>query len=84
MFEENYQRIMFRFLRHQSTVNEFVEEFMTRWKLDRDAPVQDEKFRDMIDRLFTSCDCYRPSPLEAWEISEEELRAEVKKLSPAW
>ena len=37
-----------------------------------------------MDRLFTSCDCYRPDPEGPIEISEEELRREILLFRYIW
>ncbi|NML65039.1 hypothetical protein HHL22_07455 [Hymenobacter sp. RP-2-7] len=84
MSEQAYQHVVTRFLKYQSGVDEFINEFMQLWKTDRNLATLDPRFRRLIDRLFTSCDCYRPEPLEAHEISEEELRSEVALLSYIW
>ncbi len=57
-FEQNYKAIILRFISQETNVDTFVDEFIARWKIDRDTDILDNKFRRMIDRLFTSCDCY--------------------------
>ena len=42
------------------------------------------RFGRLMDRLFTSCDCYRPDPEGPLEISEEELRRELSLFRYIW
>jgi hypothetical protein len=35
---------------------------------------------EMLDRVFTVCDCYSPSPSQIWEIDEKQLMSEIKEL----
>jgi hypothetical protein len=41
-------------------------------------------FEEMLDQIFTSCDCYTPVPSLAWEISGEQLLSEIRKLHDAY
>ena len=89
MNEDDYKPILAAYLGNGLTVDEYITAFMEQWKRDRDAawgkPLPEEsprqeQFHEMMNRLFTSCDCYdeHPDPESAWEISEEELRQEVQ------
>ena len=42
------------------------------------------RFDRLMDRLFTSCDCYWPDPEGPIEISEEELRRELSLFRYIW
>ena len=84
-FEQSYQAIILRFISQETTVDTFVNAFIARWQIDRDVDVSDSKFRRMIDRLFTSCDCYDAFPNRTLgQITEAELRNEVELLSHIW
>ena len=86
MLEADYKPIIEAYLARRSTVEGFITDFMYQWKVDRDKtlgqPLREEqpveaRFRDMMNRLFTSCDCYAERPEAAHEIAEHTLRAEV-------
>ena len=87
MNEGDYKPILADYLGNRLTVDEYISAFMKQWKHDRDeawsqplpeqAPRQ-EQFHEMMNRLFTSGDCYDEHPESPWEISEEELRQEVQ------
>jgi len=42
------------------------------------------RFGRLMDRVFTSCDCYRPDPEGPIEISEAELRRELSLFRYIW
>jgi hypothetical protein len=84
MSESAYRLIIEDYLNHQLTVNEFIDSFMKQWKQDRENESFDPRFRQLIDRLFTSCDCYDEEPEEEFEISETELKNEVRLLRSIW
>jgi hypothetical protein len=41
-------------------------------------------FEEMLDQIFTSCDCYAPAPSLAWDIDGEQLSDEIKRLYNAY
>jgi len=83
--EKAYQTIFDDYLSGKGGVDTFIERFMTQWRTDRDADTRlDERFQRLIDRVFTSCDCYSENPSDNFEISEEELRREVAMLRHIW
>lgn len=85
MAEEDYKAILDGYLEKRIEVNDFVNSFMNQWRIDRDAnTLFDNKFQRLIDRLFTSCDCYSEKPEHQIEISENELRNEVDLLRHIW
>jgi len=86
MLKADHKPIIEAYLAHHSTVEGFITDFMYQWKVDRDKawghPLQEEqpveaRFHDMMNRLFTSCDCYAEQPEASYEISEHTLRSEV-------
>ncbi|WP_375437681.1 hypothetical protein [uncultured Hymenobacter sp.] len=86
MAEADYQQLMTAYLSRQTTVDEFITSFMAQWRQDRDhtEKVFEEgeqmsavRFRRLMNRLFTSCDCSDKSPVGPFEITEEALRNEV-------
>ncbi|SFF31579.1 colicin immunity domain-containing protein [Spirosoma endophyticum] len=84
MSELAYKSIIYQFLNHKLTVEEFIDLYMQQWKSDRDDISLDPRFRRLIDRVFTSCDCYREAPKTAYEIDEKDLRNEIDLLSYIW
>ena len=85
MAEVDYKTILDNFLEKRIDVNEFTNSFMNQWRKDRDENISfDNKFERLIDRLFTTCDCYSESPESAEEINENELRNEVDLLRYIW
>ena len=87
MTETNYQQIIVPYLNRQTTADEFIASFMTQWRQDRDQPegVSEEeesvtaiRFHRMMNRLFTSCDCYDEEPVGPFEVMEKALRNEVE------
>ena len=78
MSEDNYKHFIDEFLTRNVNVDGFIDMYMAQWKSDRDKVVSyDPKFQDLLDRIFTSCDCYYEKPQNPHEISEEELRQEI-------
>jgi hypothetical protein len=87
MNEEDYKPILAAYLGCHLTVDEYITAFMKQWKRDRDEawskPLPEEssrqaRFHELMNRLFTSCDCYNEHPEAPHEISEYELRQEVQ------
>ena len=87
MNEDNYKPILAAYLGNRLTVNEYITAFMEQWKRDRDEAwskplrkesLRQEQFHELMNRLFTSGDCYEEHPTAPWEISEEEVRQEVQ------
>jgi hypothetical protein len=87
MAESTYKHILEQFLTQQVDVNTFIDQYFTQWKSDRDngkAVSYDPKFQRIIDRIFTSCDCYDEEPQMPHKISEEQLRQEIDLLRYIW
>lgn len=84
MSESAYRSIIGGYLNHGLTVDEFVNSYIIQWKQDREYDSFDPRFRRLIDRLFTSCDCYHKDSEGAFEISETELKNEVQLLTHIW
>ena len=85
MEELKYKTIIEEFINNTNNADEFIDVFMQEWKMDRDSNKNyDDKFHRLIDRIFTSCDCYRGRPENIYEISESQLREEVSLLHHIW
>jgi len=85
MAEDNYKRIIDTFLANEIDVNKFIDQFMNQWRKDRDENVKnDNRFQRLIDRIFTSCDCYNEKPEKHFEIDENKLKQEVELLRHIW
>ena len=87
MDQKDYKPILAAYLGNRLTVEEYITAFMKQWKRDCDdawgKPLPEEsprqkQFHEMMNRLFTSGDCYDEHPEASHEISEEELRQEVQ------
>jgi hypothetical protein len=83
--EKSYQIIFDDYLSAKDSVEVFIQRFMTTWRRDRDANTpHNEKFGRLIDRVFTSCDCFEENPSTDFEISEKELKREIRLLKHIW
>lgn len=83
--EKLYQHIFDDYLSNTDCTEVFIERFMKRWRADRDAPnLYNEKFQRLIDRIFTSCDCFSEVPSTNFEITEEQLKQEIGLLRHIW
>jgi hypothetical protein len=71
-----YADLFRRFLGREVGANEFVDAFLDMWKRDRDTGVTTG---GVVDQVMTGADCYHPTPdqASAFEVGEEQLRAEV-------
>jgi hypothetical protein len=61
--------------REEITKEEFSQRWTNLWGYKDYVHLE-----EMLDQIFTSCDCYRPVPSLAWEIGGEQLYSEVKTL----
>jgi hypothetical protein len=61
--------------REELTKEEFSQKWTELWGYEDYVD-----FYEMLDRVFTACDCYSPSPSEIWEIDEKQLMSEIKEL----
>lgn len=84
MSELMYRTRMYDYLHHGLTVDKFIKEFTNQWKHDREDHSFDPRFPRLIDRLFTSCDCYCEDPKGEFELSEMELKKEIQLLTYLW
>lgn len=93
MMQADYKRIIDYYLSREASVDEFIAAFMEQWRFDRDNPreqaegleqISAQRFGRLMNRLFTSCDCYDEAPEGTFEISEEQLRQEVGLLAHIW
>jgi hypothetical protein len=89
--QQIYRSLMAQFIRGSSSADEFMERFMEQWRLDRDAQWEqlntgmvtvpaELEFGEILDQLFTACDCYTPTPNNSFEISAAEFKTEVAEL----
>ena len=66
-------------------VEDFIDSFFSQWRHDRDNGIANApRFQRLIDRIFTSCDCYSENPQGSFEISEQGLKNEVQLLAHIW
>ena len=87
MSELKYKTILGKYSNDEISVEEFIDDYFALWKADRDSGKMQEydiKFRRLINRIFTSCDCYDPQPSNSYEITEKELKAEIQLLAYIW
>lgn len=85
MRESEYLILFNNFISNEVSSESFILAFMQLWRKDRDQSTRfDPKFHRLIDRVFTSCDCYDENPSKPEEINEEELRNEVALLNHIW
>lgn len=87
MPESHYKAIIDDYLKSHLSVDEFVDAYFALWKAERDNGLMetyDPRFQRMIDRIFTSCDCYFEEPQRPHEITERELRNEVELFRCIW
>jgi len=86
-----YLQIVQNFLQGQLPVDDFIRDYMRQWREDRDAEwkalggapaleTSTSKFNEATDRAFTACDCYSPNPINQFDISKAQLRAELQGL----
>ena len=85
MTEDKYKKILDDYLTDKSSVDDFIDRFMNQWKTDREKNEDnDSRFQRLIDRIFTTCDCYSPTPEGQFEIDEKQLRNEIGLLTHIW
>jgi hypothetical protein len=85
MTELKYKFLIDKYLENSLNVEDFIDAFISQWRYDRDNEIaNDPKFQRLIDRMFTSCDCYSEMPQGPIEISEEGLKNEVQLLAHIW
>jgi hypothetical protein len=82
---------MLAFIQGSLCVAEFERKFIDQWRSDRDAEwvsiksgavfnAADCELGRILDQAFTAVDCYTGNPQNAIDISEEQLRSEIKEL----
>lgn len=85
MSENKYNIIIDNYILGKWDVNQFIDAFMRQWRDDRDNhTLNDPKFQRLIDRIFTSCDCYSDKPEGEIEINEKQLKDEVSLFRHIW
>ncbi len=85
MTENRYKEIFDDYLEGTLNVDAFIDKFMNQWREDRDNNIQnDDRFQRLVDRVFTSCDCYTKQPVRSVDINEEQLKSEVALFRYIW
>lgn len=85
MSESQYQELFQKYLNGNISNEIFVRSFEKQWVEDRDNKVKyDCRFQRIIDRIFSSCDCYSENPEGPFEINEKQLKEEVDLLNHIW
>jgi len=87
MPESTYKEIIDKFLSNRTSVDAFIDAYFQLWRADRDSGTMeayDDRFQRLINRVFTSCDCYAEIPEQSHEVSEIELRNELALLRHIW
>jgi hypothetical protein len=87
--EDDYLLIVSNFVDGKMRADDFVRKYFALWKSDRDEQwkyieqmgnsldPREARFCEILDRIFTACDSYSEKPTEPYEISEQQLVAEV-------
>jgi hypothetical protein len=85
MTEDKYKKLFDDYLTDKSGVDDFIDRFMNQWRADREKKEDnDSRFQRLIDRVFTSCDCYSATPEGQFEMDEKQLKDEVGLLTHIW
>jgi hypothetical protein len=85
MTEAKYKKIFEDYLTDKSKVDYFIDRFMNQWRADRDKNENNDiRFQRLLDRIFTSCDCYSAIPEGPSEIDDKQLKDEVRLLTYIW
>lgn len=77
------------------SADEFIVRFMAQWRLDRDAlwehinagkarVAKEREFCEIMNQIFTACDCYSPEPSSPPDISAAQLKDEVREKYQSW
>ena len=70
---------MATYLKNEELYREIVRAFLGR---DVDAgSLEESGFCEVLDQIFTACDCYDPEPEEKHEINDAQLLSEVSQLA---
>ncbi len=85
MTEDKYKTIFDDYLTSKLNIDDFIDRFMNQWRVDRDKnEYNDSRFQRLVDRIFTTCDCYSTTPNGQFEIDEKQLKDEVRLLAHIW
>ena len=87
-----YSKLVREFIAREINADIFVKKFMSQWKVDRDhqwseiennknLSKEEKELCEILDQIFTACDCYDPEPKEKHEIGKAQLLAEVSQLT---
>ncbi len=91
--EAAYKRIIDSYLANVTDAEGYITAFMGQWRQDRDKEFEHPlvertpdtlRFGRLMDRLFTSCDCFDSDPQGPFEINEDVLRDEVRLFRYLW
>ena len=94
LHESLYQGLIARFIQSDLDAESFVDSFFEQWRADRDAQFaslesgqvicpEEENLCEVIDQIFTACDCFCSPPNSVGAIDAEQLRAEVRQHATA-
>lgn len=89
--EQSYLLLVQAFLDGHTSVDDFVRDFMSQWREDRDegwvlteclssSTVHSDEFSAAVDQAFAACDCFSHEPINGFQISEAQLRIELHGL----
>lgn len=85
--DEKIKSLIESYLKKEISAFDFSDKFIDIWREYRDSGKTeqlDSRFQRMIDRIFTLCDAYDPSPENKWEINDEQLYREIDVLAYIW
>ncbi len=81
---EKLLRFVEDFLVTESNAEIFADEFMKRWKKERDSGLalsDNPQLSEMLSSIFCLADMFNPdAEREIYELDEHKLRAEIRKL----
>ncbi|MFZ6680915.1 colicin immunity domain-containing protein [Undibacterium sp. Tian12W] len=81
---EKLLRFVEKFLATESNAEVFADEFMKRWKKERDSGLtlfDNPQLSEVLSSTFCLADMYNPdADRESYELDEHKLRAEIRKL----
>ena len=86
--KDAYAELISEFMSHRINVDRFIEQYIKQWCIDRDeqwiqvksgitTSPKETALCEILDQIFTACDCYNPKPKIKVEINESQLRSEI-------
>ena len=94
LHESLYQSLIARFIQGDLDAETFVDSFFKQWRTDRDAQFasleaghvicpEEDNLCEIVDQIFTACDCFCSPPKSVGAIGAEQLQAEVRQHATA-